>query len=85
MASIEQSVRAVPLWLMEKYLTELGGERNHAGEIYGDGWRARLTQQEDHQVESLSVGQIHLELKGEDEAIQQVWEQLEPKLQRAGA
>ncbi len=85
MASIEQSIRAVPLWLMEQYLTELGGERNHAGEIHGDGWRARLTQQEDHQVESLSVGQIHLELKGEDGAIQQVWEQLEPKLQRAGA
>lgn len=85
MANIEHNVRAVPMWLMEKYLTELGGELNHAGEIQGDGWRARLTQQEDHQIESLSVGEIHLELKGNDEAIQKVWEDLEPKLQRAGA
>jgi hypothetical protein len=85
MASIEQRIRAVPLWLLEQYLTELGGERNHSGEVQGDGWRARLTQEEDYEIESLSVGQVHLELKGNDEAIQQVWENLEPKLQRAGA
>jgi hypothetical protein len=85
MATIDENIRAVPLWLLEKYLTELGGEINHAGEVQGDGWRARLTQEEDHQVESLSVGQVRLELKGNDEAIQQVWQELEPKLQRAGA
>lgn len=85
MARIEENIRAVPLWLLEQYLTELGGERNHSGEVQGDGWRARLTQEEDHQIASVSVGQVNLELRGNDAAIQTVWENLEPKLQRAGA
>lgn len=84
MAAIEKDLRAVPIWLLEKYLEEAGGHSDHIGGIRGDGWMVHLTQMEDYTIGSLSVGEVHLSLKGNEAAIDRVWHTLEPKLVRAG-
>ncbi len=77
-------VTGIPLWLLRAYLEELGGRSSAEGLLRGDGWQARLTQVEDHQIGSLRVGQVRLELDGEPEALDRVRRALEPKLVRAG-
>jgi hypothetical protein len=82
--TFERVVTGIPLWLLRTYLEELGGQPGAGGLLQGDGWRARLTQVEDHQIGSLRVGRVRLELDGEAEAVSRVRQALEPRLMRAG-
>jgi len=84
MATIDRELRAVPLWLLRQYITELGAHADAAGVLHGTDWQVRLTQIEDFQIGSLRVGQVRFELHGTDEAVAATWQQLEPKLLRAG-
>ena len=84
MKHIVDEIRGIPLWLMREYLEEAGGQAMGDDQIIGDGWAARLTQMEPFRLGSLSVGQVKLELEGEEEAIACVMTSLEPKLMRAG-
>lgn len=79
-----QEVRAIPLWLLQEYLAELGGQTQGDGTLRGEQWSARLTQIEDYQIGSLRVGQVRLEITGEADAVTRVQTLLEPKLLRAG-
>ena len=84
MAAFEQEIRAIPLWLLREYLKELGARPARSGELRGEGWSARLARIEDYRIGSLCVGQVRMELNGDEETIERVRRALEPKLRRAG-
>lgn len=84
MATTEIVLRAVPLWLLRHYITEIGAQEHPDGWLHGKDWQARLTQVEDFQIGSLRVGQVRFDLQGDDAVIADIWRQLEPKLIRAG-
>lgn len=84
MADFKREIRGVPLWLVEEYLRQLGAQSEAGGWLHGPDWKARLTQMEDYQIGSLRVGQVQLELKGNDGAVGQALQALEKKLQRGG-
>lgn len=79
-----RELRSMPIWLIREYLEELGGSVTSDDCISGEGWQACLTAMEDYVIGSLRVGQVHLEWKGNDRALEQVWPRLEQKLARAG-
>lgn len=84
MVALQRDLCAMPIWLLRDYLVKLGGQEQADGWVHGQGWRARLTQIEDYQIGSICVGQVRLEVMGEDAGVAAMWEQLEPKLMRAG-
>ncbi len=84
MAILDMELRAVPLWLLRQYIVASGAQEQPDGWLHGDGWQARLSQIEDFQIGSLRVGQVRFELHGDATVIEAVWNELEPKLIRAG-
>jgi hypothetical protein len=62
-------IRAVPIWLLREYLVEAGGRELPDGSVAGAGWHARLTQLDDFRIGSLRVGQVGLELTGDEAAL----------------
>ncbi len=85
METITRDIRSIPLWLLRDYLVELGGKAESDTRVVGQGWTAQLTELEDFQLGDLKVAQVRLELEGEDLALKQVTDGLEPRLLRAGA
>ncbi|HEX5136181.1 MAG TPA: DUF1952 domain-containing protein [Planctomycetota bacterium] len=83
MARRVHDVRAIPLWLLREYLVDAGG-RAEGGRIVGPRWRATLTELEDYRIGGLAVGQVRLELEGDEDALDAVDAQLAPKLLRGG-
>lgn len=84
MAALEREIRGVPLWLVREYLQQLGGQFGADGWLHGPTWKARLTPMEDYRIGSLCVGQVRLELRGEESAVAQAHQALEKRLLRAG-
>lgn len=80
----ERILRSLPLWLLQEYLVELGGDKIEDGSVLGDGWTARLEQIEDFQVGSLKVGQVYLDVEIDLDKAQGFVLELEKKLLRAG-
>jgi hypothetical protein len=70
---------------MCEYLVELDGQQVADDAVNGDGWQAHLTKVEDAQIGSLRVGQMHLQVHGDAQALQKLRPALEKKLLRAGA
>jgi hypothetical protein len=66
---LDAPIRAVPIWLLRAYLVEAGGREQPDGSVAGDGWRATLTPAEDFRIGSLRVGQVRLELTGDEAAL----------------
>lgn len=84
MTEFTQVIRAVPRWLLQRYLEEVGGQSEGDGVVRGSGWVATLTQVEDYQIGAIRVGQVRLELHGDAAAVEELRTALEPKLLRAG-
>lgn len=80
----ERILRSLPLWLLQEYLVELGGDKIEDRRVRGDGWTARLEQIEDFQVGSLKVGQVYLDVEIDLDKAQGFVLELEKKLIRAG-
>ena len=74
----------IPLWLLRKYLVDIGAEEKGENTVIGRGWQAWLSQMEDFQVGSLVVGQVRLELQADPEVWKELQPVLEKKLLRAG-
>lgn len=74
----------VPLWLMKKYLTDLGGRETTENVLIGDGWQAVVSKSEPHKVGSLVVGRIEVNLTGDDRAVATLLEKLHWKSMRGG-
>ena len=79
-----QEMCGVPLWLLRKYLVEIGAEEKGENIIIGEGWQASLSQMEDFKLGSLVVGQVRLELQADPEVWKELQPVLEKKLFRAG-
>jgi hypothetical protein len=79
-----REMRGIPLWLLEEYLIELGGERIEPGRLQAEGWTAHLEQMADFQVGSLIVGQVRIEVQATPRAWQALQPALKKKLLRAG-
>lgn len=77
-------LRSMPVWLLQSYLEEIGGQRNPDGQYSGDGWSAKIEEMEDYKIGSLSVGRVRLIFNGDKNAIQITLPQLEQKMMRAG-
>lgn len=80
----EVFVYGIPLWLLREYLVELGGRPRSDNVVEGTGWRAELTKLPDHQIGSLRVGRVELQLVGEPEALDGLRPGLDRKTLRAG-
>lgn len=81
---LDGPLRGLPLWLLREYLEELGGAAGPDGAVAGAGWTARLTQLEDHRLGSLRIGQVRLELAGDEAALAEVRRVLTYKLMTRG-
>ncbi len=71
----------MPQWLLEEYLLELGGTREAAGAIAGDGWHAALTSRRDGQG---GVGIARVEVRIEGARADDALAALRTKAQRGG-
>lgn len=85
MYSESRQIRGIPLWLLREYLEELGGTAVSETQVTGEGWTITLAKMEPFAIGSLRVGQVMMEITGEDEAITQLMPDLEKKTMRAGA
>ena len=77
-------IRAVPRWLLEGYLVDAGGRAAGDGRVDGDGWSATLTQVDDFVIGSLRIGEVRLDIDGEEDAVAGLLAALEPRLVRGG-
>ena len=74
----------LPLWLMKKYLTDLGGTETEENVLVGEGWRAVVSKAEPYRIGSLVSGRIDLEITGDEAIIEPLLEQLDKKSLRGG-
>lgn len=80
----ERTLRSLPLWLLQEYLVELGGQLNPDGSVQGCGWTAKMKQVDDFQIGSIRVGQVHLQVHADADVTDTLLPALEKKLLRAG-
>lgn len=80
-----RQIRGIPLWLLREYLEELGGTAVSETEVVGEGWRITLAKMEPFALGSLRVGQVMMEIEGEEAAIAELQPGLDKKTMRAGA
>lgn len=74
----------VPLWLMKKYLTDLGATESQENLLVGDNWQAAVAKSEPARIGSLVVGRIEVEFSGDPETLETVLEKLHWKTLRGG-
>ncbi len=74
----------IPLWLMKKYLTDLGATETEENVMVGDNWQALVKKSEPYKIGSLVVGRIELEVFGDEAAIEVMLEKLHWKSMRGG-
>jgi hypothetical protein len=80
----EPTVRGVPLWLLRRYLLDLGATPTAPDCLSGPNWQVKLVQIEDYEIGSLRVGQVRLSFTGEAAGIAEARRALAPRLLRAG-
>lgn len=83
MARRVRDIRAIPLWLLREYLVEAGG-RAEGARVVGERWTATLKEMPDYRIGGLAVGEVRMELLGDDDALDAVEAQLAPRLLRGG-
>jgi len=74
----------VPLWLMKKYLTDLGGIETEENVLVCDGWQAVVSQGEPARIGSLVCGRIEVDLTGDEQAVETLLDKLHLKSIRGG-
>ncbi len=85
MQEIVREMRGIPFFLLREYLEELGGTALSDDQVQGPGWSVKLVRMEPFRLGSLSVGQTRLEMKIEDELVDDFIERFGKKTLRAGA
>lgn len=80
----EWVVRAIPLWLLQEYLQELGGNLVRPGQVDGPGWSASLSQANDFELGALRIGQVQLIVEADADVLRALQPALEKKMLRAG-
>lgn len=74
----------VPLWLMKKYLVDLGATEVEENVMQTDEWTVKVAKGEPHRVGSLVVGRIDVELSGDPDVLEDLAEKLHWKTMRGG-
>ncbi len=74
----------VPLWLMKKYLADLGAAETEENVLVGEKWQAIVSKSEPARIGSLVVGRIEVEFSGDPAVIQATVEKLHWKTMRGG-
>jgi hypothetical protein len=74
----------IPLFLMKKYLVDLGAVEQPENIMVGPGWQATLRKAEPVRLGSLKIGRIEMELSGEEAAMEAMQERLHLKTLRGG-
>ena len=74
----------VPLWLMKKYLTDLGATESAENVMVGEGWQAVVSKAEPARIGSLVVVRIEVEFSGDETALEALLEKLHWKSMRGG-
>ncbi len=77
-------IYGVPLFLMKKYLADLGGQKMADNRLNGDGWQATLRKAEPVKIGSLVVGRIEVAFSGDEAAIAELLDELHWKTLRGG-
>jgi hypothetical protein len=77
-------IYGIPLWLMKKYLADLGGVETAEDVMTGDGWQASLKKSEPARLGSLVVGRIEVEFSGDQPTLDELFERLHWKTLRGG-
>jgi len=77
-------LRGIPLWRLQEYLQDLGGQPRDDGWLAGPGWQARLTRLEDDSMGRMKICQVRLEWQADEAAQASTWPKLELKLIRPG-
>jgi Domain of unknown function (DUF1952) len=85
MREIVREMRGIPFFLLREYLEELGGTALSDDQVQGPGWSVKLVRMEPFRLGSLSVGQTRLEMKIEDDQVDDFIERFGKKTLRAGA
>ena len=85
MQEIIREMRGIPYFLLVEYLEELGGTSLSDDQVQGPGWSVKLVRMEPFRLGSLSVGQTRLEMKIEDNLVDDFMERFGKKTLRAGA
>lgn len=74
----------IPLWLMKKYLVDLGATEVEENVMQTDRWTAAVQKGEPHKIGSLVVGRIDVELTGDPDVLDDLVEKLHWKTMRGG-
>ncbi len=74
----------VPLWLMKKYLIDLGGVEIEENVLAGQGWRASVCKCEPVRIGSLVSGRIEVDIMGEEAVVASLMDKLNLKALRGG-
>ena len=74
----------IPLWLMKKYLTDLGATEAEENVMVGEDWQAVVSKAEPARIGSLVVGRIDVEFSGDEAAVEELLEKLHWKSMRGG-
>jgi len=77
-------VYGVPLWLMKKYLADLGATETAENVMSGEGWQAVVSKSEPARIGSLVVGRIEVDFSGDQLALDNLLERLHWKTLRGG-
>jgi hypothetical protein len=78
------SLRGIGPGVISAYLVDLGGRKQEAGKIVGDGWEARVTAGEPVSVGALRLGVTEVELNGDPATLTDLHEAFQKKVLRAG-
>jgi hypothetical protein len=81
---VNLSFKAIPLWLMKEYLSELGATEQAENKLVAEGWKAVLSKGEPFRLGSLVVGVTEVELSGDQATIEAMLEKLHWKTLRGG-
>ena len=84
MQTIIREMRGIPFFLLKEYLVDMGGKVIDENHVQGEDWTVELRRMEPFQIGSLAVGQTELEIKIEDERVDEFMEIFNLKTWRAG-
>jgi hypothetical protein len=74
----------IPLWLMKDYLIELGATEKEDGILAADKWQVVMRKGKPIKVGSLVIGNVEVELSGDETSITGMLEKLYLKTLRGG-
>ncbi|HJO08138.1 MAG TPA: ubiquitin-like small modifier protein 1 [Chloroflexota bacterium] len=80
----ELVLRGIPLWILREYLRKMGAEEQGLDEFAGEGWSIRMREGETPTTGTLRLTPIHVEFRGDPEAVEAARATFMKKAMRGG-